>query len=219
MLPNKAVIFDLDGTVLDTVGDIADALNLALAAFGYGEHTVERVKSFIGNGSYRLIRRALPESAPESAVLAVRARYIKEYSNATAVKTAPYPQMAELLLELKEAGIKTAVLTNKDDLHAQGLVKSFFGDSVDICRGVREDSEKKPNPAPALSILKTFGVLPENALLVGDGLADYETAKNCGIAYIPVGYGYTPTEVLLCKCGTQPVTAVSELKNEIFSRL
>lgn len=218
-LADKAVIFDLDGTVLDTVPDLAFALNKALAAFGYPTHSQDAVKGFLGNGSFVLVRRALPEEAPDSAVATVRARFREEYEKNEVEKTTAYSGMAELLAELSSLGIKTAVVTNKDEKNAVPIIDHFFGRTVGVCRGVREDSERKPNPKVTLSVLESFGVSPENAVFVGDGFADYETAKNCGIRFVPVGYGYTDFKLLYEKSGVAPMRDVAELRAELLEIL
>lgn len=213
----KAVVFDLDGTLLDTVEDLANALCRALAAFGYPKHDTETVKGFLGNGSLMLVRRALPKDASDSEVGSVRARFREEYEKNMLDKTAPYKGIQELLAELSSRGIKTAVVTNKDDRSASAMIKSFFGETVAVCRGVREDAERKPAPGVTLSVLEAFGVEPENAVFVGDGIADYETAKNCGIRFLPIGYGYTDPAVLLEKSGTEPIADAAALREALLS--
>lgn len=215
----KAVVFDLDGTLLDTVLDLAGALCRALAAFGYPEHATDTVKGFLGNGSFMLVRRALPKEASDGEVEPVRARFRDEYEKNMLDKTAPYKGIQELLAELSSRGIKTAVVTNKDDKSAAPMIKSFFGESVAVCRGVREDRERKPAPGITLSVLDALGVKPENAVFVGDGIADFETAKNCNIRFIPVGYGYTDPALLFEKSGTEPVADVDALREKLLSIL
>lgn len=216
---DKAVVFDLDGTLLDTVADLAGALCAALAAFGYPEHEANTVKSFLGNGSFMLVRRALPKEAPDSEIEPVRARFREEYEKHMLDKTLPYKGIKELLAGLASRGIKTAVVTNKDDASAVRMIKSFFGGYVAVCRGVRADGERKPAPGVTLSVLGALGVEPKNAVFVGDGIADYETAKNCKIRFVPVGYGYTDPDILFEKSGIKPVADVDALGKELFSIL
>lgn len=212
----KAVLFDLDGTVLDTISDIASAVNRALNAFGYPERTVAEVQSFLGNGSFMLIKRAIGADVDDDVCMSVRARFREEYEKDMCNLTVPYEGMCELLSSLCDLGIKTAVVTNKDDKCAVPMIKHYFGDNVHICRGVRADTERKPNPDNTLSVLREFGVTPEEALFIGDGMADLNVSKNCKIDFIPVGYGYTQPEKLFSECGKHPAMDVSSLRREIF---
>ncbi len=224
-LPNKkkAVVFDLDGTVLDTIGDIASAVNYALSAYGFGRRTADEVKRFIGNGSLMLIRRALSDESGEKYsdgfVKEVRARFREEYQLHMLDATCVYDGIIGLVDELNGLGIASAVVTNKDDRSAVPMIKHYFGDRFAIVRGVRADNERKPNPALTLSVLSELGVTPDNALFVGDGTADCEVSKNCGIEYIPIGYGYTDPERLYEKCKKIPVPDVAALRDEIFKYL
>ncbi len=218
-LTKRAVVFDLDGTVLDTIRDLAVSLNRALDAFGYETHSVDTVRSYVGNGFRMLVRRALPEGCDDGVIDAVCARFKEEYSSHLVEFTEPYEGMPELIAELSESGISVAVVTNKDDSCAGPIIRHFFGDSVAICRGVRVDSDRKPSPTVTLSVLSELGVAPSDAFFVGDGIADFETAKNCGIEFIPLGYGFTQPEVLSGLCGKRCIMTVSNLREELFSLL
>ncbi len=218
-MSKKVVIFDLDGTILDTIGDITAAVNRALDFYGYGARTVEEITSFLGNGSLMLIRRALPGGGSDEFCIEVRTRFRAEYEAHMYDLTAPYEGAVELLRELASMGIKTAVVTNKDDRAAVPMIKHYFGDTVSICRGVRADTDRKPSPDITLSVLESFGCTPEEALFIGDGMADLTVAKKCGIDYIPVGYGYTSGERLFNECGITPVNSVSDLRDEIMRQI
>ncbi len=215
-LNKKVIIFDLDGTILDTIGDIAAAVNRALSALGFPERTVGEVQGFLGNGSLMLMRRALPEGASEELCLELRELFRKEYQKGMCDSTAPYEGIAELLNRLNAAGAVCAVVTNKDDKSAVPMVKHYFGNSFAYIRGVRGDTDRKPNPEVTLSVIRELGFTPEQALFVGDGIADYEVSLNAGIDYVPVGYGYTPSEKLLEKCGKAPCESVSALGVELM---
>lgn len=216
-------MFDLDGTVLDTIGDLAGAVNYALAAYGLEPRTVDEVKSFIGNGSLMLIRRALSDEDgtkySDEFVNGVRARFREGYQSHMLDKTYAYEGISELIDELDQKGIVSAVVTNKDDRSAVPMIEHYFGSRFRLVRGVRSDSERKPNPVLTLSVLKELGVTPDEALFVGDGVADFEVAKNCGIDYVPIGYGYTSPERLFEICNKTPAKDVSELRNEVFKYL
>lgn len=218
MKPNKkAVLFDLDGTVLDTISDIAAAVNRALAAFGFPQRTVDEVQSFLGNGSLMLIRRATGVFDNDEVVLSVRSRFREEYEKGMCDLTKPYEGITELMAELSDRGIKTAVVTNKDHRNALPMIEHYFGKTVHICKGVTADGERKPNPETTLAVLSQLGVTADEAVFVGDGMADLQVSANAGVDFLPVGYGYTPAEKLFSECGKNPVPHVSALKRELFA--
>lgn len=213
----KIVIFDLDGTIIDTIADIAAAVNRALDRFGYPARTVAEIQSFLGNGSLVLMRRALGFDADDALCKEVRAQFRVEYQKGMLDQTRPYDGIAEIFGFLKAKNVLVAVVTNKDDKSAVPMVTHFFDGLVDVCRGVRADGERKPNPAVTLSLLEGFGLTPDEALFVGDGMADLNVAKNANIDYIPVGYGYTNAEKLFAECGKQPCPSVLSLERVLKS--
>lgn len=212
----KAVIFDLDGTILDTIKDIAAAVNRALVHFGHPKRTVAEVQSYLGNGSLMLIKRALPEERDDEYCIQVRARFRREYDSDMYSNTVPYEGIAELLKELKDKGVKTAVVTNKDHKNACPMIEHYFGDLFDVCAGVTGDGDRKPNPEKTLSVLKEWGITPEEALFVGDGRPDYQVSVNSGIDFVPVGYGYTSSETLFSLCGKEASADVDALRRELL---
>ena len=219
----KVVIFDLDGTILDTMGDIAAAVNYALAFYGYPERSVKEVQSFIGNGSLMLIRRALSKGSndefSDEFLREVRSRFRDEYATHMYDTTYPYEGITELIDELNGKGICCAVITNKDDRSAVPMIKRYFGNRFRLVRGVRADSERKPSPDLTLSVLKELGFTPDEAVFVGDGMADLNVSKNCNIDFIPVGYGYTDPERLYAESKKQPVSDVASLRSELLAYL
>ena len=216
MMNKKAVVFDLDGTILDTLGDIAAAVNRMLVKNSCPQHTVEEVKSYIGNGSFMLIKRALPKGFSDEDIFTLREVFRKEYESDLFSNTKEFRGISEIFEELNSKGLKVIVITNKDDRSAQKMIDFYFGEKVDFCRGVRSDNDRKPNPELTLSALDFYGIKPEEALFVGDGIADAEVAKKAGIDYIPVGYGYVEKERLFAVCGKEPLMTVAELKIELF---
>ena len=219
----KAVVFDLDGTILDTIGDIASAVNFALDTYGFEPRTKEEIISFIGNGSLMLIRRALgdenAEKYDDNFVKEVRNRFREEYQKHMFDETYVYDGIIELVDELKEKGIVSAVVTNKDDRSAVPMIEHYFGDKFAIVRGVRADTERKPNPELTLCVLSELGIKPSEALFVGDGMADLKVSQNCGIDYIPIGYGYTSQKRLFDACQKTPVSDVKSLREAIIEYL
>lgn len=215
----KAIIFDLDGTVIDTIGDIAAAVNRALEAFGYPKRTVAEIQSFLGNGSLMLIKRTLATDADDDFCREVRARFRAEYESDMYSLSRAYEGIAELLDKLNELGIASAVVTNKDDKCAVPMIKHYFGDRFACVRGVKNDTDRKPNPELTLSVLDSLGCSPEEALFVGDGMADLEVSENAGIDFIPVGYGYTAPSRLFERCGKEPAPDVATLESKILGYL
>lgn len=212
----KIALFDLDGTIIDTIGDIAAAINRALASYGFPPRTVSEVQSFLGNGSLMLMRRALPEGGSDEFCREVRELFRKEYEKGMYDITAPYEGISELVSELNERGVVSVVITNKDDRAAVPMVKHYFGDLFTLIRGVRTDFDRKPNPEVTLSVIKEFGFEPDDAVFIGDGMPDLNLSKNAGIDFIPIGYGYTKVESLFENCGIKPVQTVSELREKLL---
>ncbi|MBQ1205744.1 MAG: HAD-IA family hydrolase [Clostridia bacterium] len=211
----KIIIFDLDGTILDTIGDITTAVNYALDVYGDPPRSVDEVKSFLGNGSLVLMRRALKNGGDDELCKEVRTHFRAEYERCMLDKTKAYDGIAELVDWLNERGVVSVVLTNKDDKNAVPMIKHYFGDRFAFVRGVRTDTDRKPNPEVALSILEKFGFSPDEALVIGDGMADLNLAKNAGIDFLPIGYGYTDPSRLLEECGILPVADVESLRREL----
>ncbi len=212
----KLIIFDLDGTILDTIADIAAAVNRALIAFGYPTHSVSDIQSFLGNGSLMLMKRALGGDADEELCKRVRERFRVEYDSGMYDLTFPYEGMSELLSELKSRGAVLCVISNKDDKNAVPMVEHYFGGIFTATRGVRGDTDRKPNPELTLNLVESLGFTPDEALFVGDGMPDFNVSKNAKIDFVPVGYGYTPSEKLFDACGIAPVKDVSELREKLF---
>ena len=193
----KLVIFDLDGTLIDSLNDLADASNKALAECGYPPHAVERYRFFVGNGVIRLIECILPENArTEDNIRKVHEGFDKYYSQGYNVHTRPYKGIRELLDHLHEQGIMTAVASNKPDGFTQLIVKEMLGDSFDCVCGKKDGFEKKPDPGIIFHIMEKLGVSPEEVLLAGDSDVDIHTAHNAHIKSIGCTWGFRPREEL-----------------------
>ena len=190
------VIFDLDGTLLNTLADLAYAANAALQEYGFPTRTTEEVRTFIGNGVARLIRRAVPEGTSDETIAEVLRRFKAIYTENVNVHTVPYPGIPELLDHLRAAGIKCAVNSNKVDNAVQLLCDAHFDGRFDLALGEREGIPKKPAPDGAQYIMRALGITPERTLYVGDGDADLLTAQNAGIDCAWVSWGYRRREEL-----------------------
>ena len=192
----ELVIFDLDGTLLDTLADLADAANRALREAGFPERSVEEIRTFIGNGVARLIQRATPQDTDAATVARVLARFKEIYRENVNVKTRPFPGIVALLDALQAAGVRAAVNSNKPDEATQALCRIHFGNRIALALGERPEIPRKPSPEGVRHILKALKVRPARALYVGDGDADLMTAQNAGIDGAWVSWGYRRREEL-----------------------
>ncbi len=211
----KLAIFDLDGTILDTLEDLADSVNYALTKCGYPMRTLTEVRSFVGNGIRKLIERSLPKGTSESEIDRVYSIFTPYYKENCAVKTHPYDGIAETLQFLREEGILTAVLSNKADYAVQPLVKQYFNGLFDTAYGEREGIPRKPSPEGVMAILEELQISPKDAVYIGDSNVDIETARNAGLACISVDWGFRDRQQLL-DCGAEIVISVPEELLEIF---
>ncbi|MBR2698653.1 MAG: HAD family hydrolase [Clostridia bacterium] len=191
------VIFDLDGTLLNTLDDLADAANAALEAYGFPPRTTEEIRTFVGNGVSRLIRRAVPEGTDEAVAAGVLARFKAIYMEHVNDKTVPYPGILALLRALNDRGVRCAVNSNKVDNAVQLLCTEHFDGLLSMALGEREGIPRKPAPDGARYIMERLRVRPENTLYVGDGEADLRTAQNAGIDCAWVSWGYRRPDELV----------------------
>ncbi|MCI8497290.1 MAG: HAD family hydrolase [Clostridiales bacterium] len=195
----KTFLFDLDGTLINSLGDLADSVNLVLKKRGLPTHPEEAYCYFVGDGMRNLIIRALPEDLRTPDMIEeVLQDYASYYSRHTAVRTRPYPGIVETLRELKELGCKTAVVTNKPDPQANIVIKELFEEGMfDIVAGNREGFKTKPDPSLALDVMRRLLVQPEDCVFVGDSGVDMQTAKNCGALPVGVLWGFRTEQELL----------------------
>lgn len=207
-MPVKAVIFDLDGTLLDTLDDLTAAVNYALSELKLGALDKARVRRYVGNGVPKLIERALyfattarepilsETNETDGELFSQCLNLFTEYYDAHSMdKTAPYDGVCNMLETLKRRGIKTAIVTNKYDHAAQALKVRFFH-TVDIVVGARDGIRPKPAPDGVLFALGSLGIGKDNAAYVGDGETDIQTAKACGMPVVAVTWGFRDRSVL-----------------------
>ena len=191
------IIFDLDGTLLNTIDDLGYACNYALAKTGYPTHPIESYPAKVGNGINNLIRRALPEAErTEANILRVREYFVPYYNEHNCDYTRPYKGMPELLAKLKAEGHLLAVASNKYQAATEKIVTHFFPGVFDAILGEREGIERKPNPQIVFDILSTFNA-QHSTLYLGDSLVDYETAKNAGVPFVACSWGFVARETLV----------------------
>lgn len=213
----KIVIFDLDGTLLNTLDDLADSTNYALSKFGYPTRTIEEVRQFVGNGVAKLIERAIPDGKNNSNFEKCLSIFKENYAQNMYNKTAPYNGIIEMLSNLKSKGIKIAVVSNKFDLAVKELCKKYFEGFIDFAAGENEAQgiRKKPAPDTVISVLNEFNFAPEDAVYVGDSDVDIMTAKNSQMPCISVTWGFRDEKFLLENGATILINAPSEIYNHL----
>lgn len=190
-------IFDLDGTLLDTLLDLANAVNFAMRAKGYPERTTEEVRSFIGNGIKVLIKRSVPANTSEKDYAEALEIFTKYYLEHIADNTKPYDGITEVVETLRSNGCKVAVVSNKAHVAAQAVVKDFFGDIFDVVVGKMDEFPSKPEPDSLFYTIKTLGVRAEDCVYIGDSDVDVLTAHNAGLPCIGVTWGNRDEDVLV----------------------
>lgn len=185
-------IFDLDGTLLDTLADLAASCNYALRTHGMPEHSIDDVRRFVGNGVRKLMERAVPDGAANPDFEAAFATFREYYMLHSLDTTKPYPGVPEVLAELKAHGCRLAVVSNKMMAATVELCHHFFPDTIEVAIGENEAAgiRKKPAPDTVFAALKELGVEKECAVYVGDSDVDIATARNAGIPCISVLWGF-----------------------------
>lgn len=192
----KLAVFDMDGTILDTLGDLCDSLNYVLAKQGYPVRTLDEVRSFVGNGIAKLIERAVPCDCTKEQTLRVYEEFIPYYREHCAEKTKPYDGIVKLLSDLKQNGIWLAVVSNKADAAVQDLCKQYFEGLFDIAVGECPGMEKKPAPDAVNLVLDKLHISREEAVYIGDSEVDIATAVNSGLQLCVVDWGFRDVDFL-----------------------
>lgn len=210
------VIFDLDGTILDTLEDLCDSVNYALGRLGFPERTLAEVRTFVGNGIRKLVERSLPRNCDEKIVEEMLAVHKEYYGAHCADKTKPYEGIKELLGELKARGIKLAVLSNKPDYAVKILCGDYFPGMFDAAYGFREGIARKPSPEGVEGVLEELCVPREKAVYVGDSEVDVQTAKNAGLNMMIVEWGFRDREFLLANGAENLVSVPSEILERVM---
>ena len=206
----ETYIFDLDGTLLSTLDDLAASTNYALRWAGMPERTVEEVRMFVGNGVKLLMERAIPNGINNPKFEETYAKFREHYMEHNLDTTCPYEGIPELLRELKRRGKKLAIVSNKFYAATQELAKHFFPDTIEE----RDSIRKKPAPDTVLEALKQLGASKDNAVYIGDSDVDIMTAKNCDLPCISVLWGFRDKDYLVKHGGTIFVDKPSEILSD-----
>ena len=204
-------IFDLDGTLLDTLTDLAASCNYALQQHGMAQRTIDEVRMFVGNGVKKLMERAIPDGLANPLFDEVYQCFRQHYLKHGLDHTAPYPGVLTMLAELKRRNKKIAVVSNKFYRATEELCKHFFDQYVEVAIGEREGIKKKPAPDTVLEALAQLGVTGDNAVYIGDSDVDIATANNCQLPCISVLWGFRDKDFLLRSGATTLISAPEEL--------
>lgn len=192
----NVAVFDMDGTILDTLEDLKNSVNFALRGCGFPERTLDEIRTFVGNGIRLLVERAVPEGTSTEKTDECFAAFKAHYAAHSLDVTKPYEGIAELIKELRARGVKTAVVSNKIDSAVQELCRTFFDGLFDSSVGEREGVARKPAPDSVFTALKEMNVTAENAVYIGDSEVDVATARNSGLPCIAVLWGFRSKELL-----------------------
>ncbi|MDD7295624.1 MAG: HAD family hydrolase [Oscillospiraceae bacterium] len=214
----QLAIFDMDGTILNTLQDLTNSLNAALAKSGYPQHTAEEVRFFVGNGIRKLIERGVPAGTPVEQIDTVHHDFTAHYQVHCADTTQPYDGIPELLQTLRRAGCKTAVVSNKADYAVQELCKQYFDGMFDFAVGEREKILKKPAPDSVNEVLQKLQIDRKQAVYIGDSDVDVQTAKNAAMDGIFVEWGFRSKEFLLEHGAVLTVSAPNEIAHIILEK-
>lgn len=211
----KAVLFDMDGTVLDTLDDLADAVNRTLKEFALPQVSRDRVRAMLGNGAARLIRGCLPEGTPEGKEAEVLAWYREWYGAHCRQKTRPYPGIVPLMERLRAEGVKLAVISNKPDGAVKELAEAFFPGLLEQAVGESETVRRKPDPSAVLAAARLLGMDRQDCVYVGDSEVDAATAGNAGMDFIAVTWGFRGREELRA-AGAQRLAGSAQALEELL---
>lgn len=192
----NTIIFDLDGTLLNTLEDLKDSVNYALAKHGLPLRNLNEIRSFVGNGIRLLVKRSVPENIDDNTFNACFEDFCAYYKLHMEDKTAPYEGINNMLKSIKAEGFKTAIVTNKADFAAQDLCKRMFGDYIDLVVGSVDTRPDKPAPDGVYYALEKLDSSLENTVFVGDADTDILTANNAGLSSVGVLWGFRDREVI-----------------------
>ena len=213
----NTIVFDLDGTLLNTLEDLKDSVNFALERQGYPLRNLSEIRSFVGNGIRLLMERAVPQNTPAEIFEICFKDFCDYYKIHMEDKTAPYDGINDMLTNIKKAGFKTAIVTNKADFAAQDLCKRMFGENIDFVVGSSDDRPNKPAPDGVFYALEKLDSKIENTVFVGDADTDILTAKNANLPSIGVLWGFRDREVIEEAGAEYIVDSVKDLENLLIS--
>lgn len=207
----KAILFDMDGTVLDTLGDLTDAINHTMREFNMPEHTMAEAASFLGNGPAYLIAHAVPEGTTPELTEQVLACYVPYYNAHCQIKTGPFEGIVEMMEKLRAQGKKLAVISNKQDSAVKPLAEHYFPGLLEIAVGDSPAVRRKPAPDTVLAALEFLGIDKADAVYVGDTEVDVATARNADMDVAGVTWGFRTREQVIATGAEHVFDTVDEL--------
>lgn len=210
-MKTELAVFDMDGTILDTLGDLKNSLNAALAANGFPARSLEQVRRFVGNGIAKLVERGVPEGTDPATAEKVLADFSAHYKLHCTDTTKPYDGVPELLQSLRAGGVRTAVVSNKADFAVQSLAGKYFPGLLDFVLGERPGIAKKPAPDMVETALAALGVSKSRAVYIGDSEVDVATAANTGLSGIFVTWGFRDADTIRAAGGRTLVNTPAQL--------
>ncbi len=205
----NTVIFDLDGTLLNTIEDLADGVNHALSEYGYPRRSIEEVTAFVGNGIMNLIALSIPKGKDNPDFYDVFGEFKSYYSEHCMEKTHPYNGITELLKKLRKSGIKTAIVSNKNDTAVKRLADKYFSGYIDFAVGEREKVKRKPAPDVIFETLNELNSTVDECIYVGDSDVDIRTAQNAEMDCVIVDWGFRDRDFLV-KNGARKIISTPE---------
>lgn len=208
----SAIIFDLDGTLLDTLEDLQKSVNTAMKVCGFPEHSLEEIRNFVGNGLQRLMELSVPNGKENPQFEKALQAFKEDYQIHCNDKTKAYHGVIPLLKKLKEHHIKMAIVSNKPDFGVKKLQEIYFKGLVEAAIGQRESLKRKPAPDMVLEALKELKTEKEKTIYIGDSEVDLATARNAGLSCISVAWGFRSKEFLEQQGATKIVLSVEELE-------
>ena len=211
----KLAIFDLDGTLLDTLGDLHSSVNFALREYGFPERTRSEVCSFIGNGVVKLMERSTPEGTDESTNRVCLEVFRAHYLEHMADTTAPFEGVIQLLERLKADGVKIAVVSNKLHSAVEKLCEDYFPGLIERAIGVTAESERKPSPVNVIKAMEIFGAEKDDTVYIGDSEVDVQTSLNADVRCIGVSWGFRSSEQLT----DAGCTTVCDTASEVYAKI
>lgn len=211
------IIFDMDGTILDTLEDLKNSVNHGLRCMGYPERTTDEVRSFVGNGIRKLMERSVPGRTSEEDIQRMHACFTEHYKEHCADCTKPYDGILKLLEHLRKSGCKTAVVSNKADYAVQALCRQYFEDQFDMAAGEQQPRyRKKPAPDLVNLVLEQLNIPRSRAVYIGDSDVDIETARNAQLDCIAVDWGFRDRAFLLRHGAETIVSDTEELERSLL---
>ena len=213
----RAIIFDMDGTLLDTLQDLMNSLNETLEAFGLPQATREETRMRIGNGVNKLIERSVPQETDAEELARIQSHFRTVYKRRCEETTGPFPGILKALDDVADAGVSMAVISNKADDAVQELAQEVFGGRFAIAVGEREGYPLKPAGDAMIAVMTEMGVDPSEVLYVGDSDTDIEFAANAGVAFAGCAWGYRGTQFLLDHGAARILDTPDELLDVVLS--